>query len=234
MKVLSKLLPVERNPLWDQAYAALRASLMSGRFAPGQRILLRDVAEQLGISLTPVRDAVNRLIAERVLERGSVGQGGGAAVPLLSADQFSQLMAVRGSLEPLATASAVQHATPRDLDGIAAALEAMTQAVHEQRTEDYLAAHHRFHFSIYTLCRMPIVLEIIESAWVRCAPTLVLGLPEYIPTLKRYPFHVAALQALRAGDAGNAAEAIRSDIESARNDICAQLLQAELQAGAAS
>jgi DNA-binding GntR family transcriptional regulator len=234
MTALSKLGPVERSPLWDQAYVSLQASLMSGRFAPGQRILLRDVAEQLGISLTPVRDAVNRLIAERVLERGGVGQGGGAAVPMLSADQFSQLMAVRGSLEPLATAAALQHATSKDLDGIGVALKAMKQAVKDQRTEDYLAAHHRFHFGIYALCRMPIVFEIIESAWLRCAPTLLLGLPGYVPSLKRYPFHVAALQALREGDAGAAAEAIRSDIESARNDICAQLESAEAQAVRAS
>lgn len=223
MTALSRLRPVERSPLWDQAYASLRAGLMAGRFAPGQRILLRDFADQLGISLTPVRDAVNRLIAERVLERGSVGQGGGATVPRLSADLFGQIMTVRGSLEPVATEAAAQHATPETLDRIETALDAMQQTVNAHRPEGYLEAHHRFHFGIYTLCRMPIVLEIIESAWLRCAPTLTLGLPEYIPGLKRFPFHVAALQALREGDGRAAAEAIRGDIESARDDICALL-----------
>ena len=103
---LPPLVPLERNTLWDSAYVSLRTALMEGRLAPGQRIVLRDVAERLGISLTPVRDAVNRLIAEHVLERGGVGQGGGATVPLLSADQFRQLMAVRASLEPGATVAA--------------------------------------------------------------------------------------------------------------------------------
>ena len=60
--VLPPLTPLQRNTLWDSAYASLRAALMEGRLAPGQRILLRDVADRLGISLTPVRDAVNRLI----------------------------------------------------------------------------------------------------------------------------------------------------------------------------
>jgi DNA-binding GntR family transcriptional regulator len=164
MKALTPLLPIARQPLWDGAYAALRAALLEGRFAPGQRIVLRDVADQLGISLTPVRDAVNRLIAERVLERGSVGHGGGATVPLLSADQFNQLMAVRASLEPLATAAAVLHATPAALDAVEAALVEMKRTVSEHRQERYLEAHYRFHFGLYALCRMPIVLEIIESA----------------------------------------------------------------------
>ena len=80
-------------------------------------------------------------------------------------------------------------------------------------------AHHRFHFGIYALCRMPIMQEIIESAWVRCAPTLTLGLPEYVPGLKRFPLHVACVEALRRGDGERAAAAIRADIESARDDI---------------
>ena len=66
---------------------------------------------------------------------------------------------------------------------------------------------------------MPIVLEIIENAWLRCSPTLTLALPEYIPGLKRYEFHVAMLAALKRGDGAQAATSIRSDIESARDDI---------------
>jgi DNA-binding GntR family transcriptional regulator len=218
MRTLS-LTPLERNTLWDGAYAALRTALMEGRLAPGQRIVLRDVAERLGISLTPVRDAVNRLIAERVLERGNVGQGGGATVPLLSADQFRQLMAVRACLEPGATIAAAAHATPAALAEIEQALRAMQTTFDEKRPDAYLEAHHRFHFGIYALCRMPIMQELIETCWVRCAPTLTLGLPEYVPGLKRFPFHMACLEAIRRGDGERAAAAIRADIESARDDI---------------
>lgn len=216
---LPPLVPLERNTLWDSAYASLRTALMEGRLAPGQRIVLRDVAERLGISLTPVRDAVNRLIAERVLERGVVGQGGGATVPLLDADQFRQLMAVRACLEPGAALAAAPHVTPVALADIEQALRAMETTFDEKRPDAYLQAHHRFHFGIYALCRMPIMLEIIEMAWVRCAPTLTLGLPEYVPGLKRFPLHVACVQALRRGDGEGAAVAIRADIESARDDI---------------
>lgn len=223
MTNLPRLQVLARDTLWDRAYAALKSALLEGRYAPGDRIILRDVADELGISLTPVRDAVNRLTAEKILERGGVGNGGGATVPLLSADQFSQLMAVRSNLEPMAAAAAAAHASVAQLDVVEASLVEMKRSVSEKRNAQYLVAHYRFHFGLYAICNMPIVQEIIESAWLRCSPTLTLALPDYIPGLKRYEHHVAALAALRRGDGEAAAAAVRADIESARIDICALL-----------
>lgn len=222
---LPRLKSIERSTLWDRAYVALKSALLAGRFAPGERVVLRQVADDLGISLTPVRDAVNRLIAEKVLERGGLGPAGAAMVPLLTADQFSQLMTVRSSLEPLAAAAAATHATPAQLDAVERFLVEMKRSVEENRTEQYLEAHYQFHFGIYEMCKMPIVEDIIESAWLRCAPTLTLALPENIPSLKRYQAHVATLAALRRGDGEGAAAAIRGDIESARKDISSMLLE---------
>ena len=169
---------IARETLWDRVYASLESALLSGRYAPGERVVLRDVADELGVSLTPVRDAVNRLVAEKVLDRGNVGQGGGAVVPLLNADQFDQLMTIRAGLEPVAARAAAERATPEWLQSIQASLAAMKRSVEERRTEQYLDAHYRFHFGIYGLSGMPIVQDVIESAWLRCAPTLTLALPE--------------------------------------------------------
>jgi DNA-binding GntR family transcriptional regulator len=220
---LPRLKSIERSTLWDRAYFSLKSALLAGRFAPGEKVVLRQVADDLGISLTPVRDAVNRLIAEKVLVRGGLGPAGAAMVPLLDADQFSQLMTVRSSLEPIAAAAAATHATPEQLDAVEAFLEEMKRSVKENRTEEYLDAHYQFHFGIYAMCQMPIVEDIIESAWLRCAPTLTLGLPENIPSLKRYQSHVETLAALRRGDGETAAASIRADIEGARKDIGAML-----------
>jgi DNA-binding GntR family transcriptional regulator len=227
---LPRLKSVEHGTLWDRAYVSLKSALLAGRLAPGERLVLRKVADDLGISLTPVRDAVNRLVAEKVLEHGGLGPAGGAVVPLLSADQFSQLMTVRASLEPMAAAAAAAHATKPELDAVEAFLVEMKRSVKENRTEKYLEAHYKFHFGIYAMCKMPIVQEIIESAWLRCAPTLTLALPENIPSLKRYASHVATLAALRRGDGDKAAEGIRADIESARKDISAMLREKPLRA----
>ena len=230
---LPRLNTIERSTLWDRAYAALKSALLAGKFAPGDRVVLRQVADDLGISLTPVRDAVNRLIAEKVLERGGLGPAGAAVVPMLDADQFVQLMTVRARLEPMAAAAAAAPATAPGLAAVEQLLVEMKRAVQEGRTEQYLESHYQFHFRIYDMCRMPIVEEIIENAWLRCAPTLRLGLPQYIPGLKRYEHHVDTLTALRRGDGAAAAEAIRADIESARNDIAALLGEREERQAAA-
>jgi DNA-binding GntR family transcriptional regulator len=58
---------------------------------------------------------VNRLAAENVLERGGVGQGGGASVPLLNANEFDQLMSIRSSLEPLAAEAAAKNASKAEI-----------------------------------------------------------------------------------------------------------------------
>jgi DNA-binding GntR family transcriptional regulator len=228
---VARLQPIDRGTLWDRAYASLKSALLAGRFPPGERLVLREIADDLGISLTPVRDAVNRLVAERILERGSSGQGGGASVPVLEVDQFVQLMTVRSRLEEVATRAAAAHVDRAALAGIAALLAEMKRSVKEKRVDDYLDAHYRFHFGIYRLSRQQVILEMIENVWLRCGPALTLALPSYIPSLKRYPFHVRALDALRAGDGEAAAAAIRADIDSACEDL-APLIQARAQGAA--
>jgi DNA-binding GntR family transcriptional regulator len=229
-----RLTSIERSTLWDRAYAALKSALLAGRFEPGEKVVLRQVADDLGISLTPVRDAVNRLIAEHVLARGGLGPAGAAVVPLLDADEFDQLMAVRASLEPMAAAAAAPRATPQKVDEVEACLTRMKQYVEQNRTGKYLEAHYQFHFRMYEMCGMPIVKEIIESAWLRCAPTLTLALPENIPSLKRFREHQATVAALRSGDGEAAAAAVRADIESARADIGEMLRNKAQPARAAS
>ena len=61
---------IEREPLWDLAHAQLRDALLAGRFAPGTVLTLRALAESFGTSITPVRDAVTRLVAQGVLQQG--------------------------------------------------------------------------------------------------------------------------------------------------------------------
>jgi DNA-binding GntR family transcriptional regulator len=164
------------------------------------------------------------LIAEKVLERGGVGQGGGATVPLLDAHQFDQLMAIRSNLEPMATAAAARLATTEALDGLERSMLDMKKSIESAQGARYLAAHNRFHFGIYKMSQLPIVQEVIEGAWLRCGPTLNLALPEYKPGLKRYAHHVDALNALKKRDADTAAAAIHADIESARADVYALLI----------
>jgi len=211
---------INKDTLWDKAYLSLRSALLAGKFVPGERIILRKVAQDLGISLTPVRDAINRLAAENVLERGGVGQGGGASVPLLNANEFAQLMLIRISIEPLAESAAAKIASKAEISEISRLLSQMRDLAETGNLASYLDAHYQFHFGIYKLANQPILLQAIEGAWLRCGPTLNLALPAYKPGQKRHKHHLAALNALKKGDGIGVANAICADIDSARHDIC--------------
>lgn len=212
---LTGLKQIEKYTLWDRAYAELRGALLAGRFVPGQRILLREVAGELGISLTPVRDAVNHLIAERVLERGTGGQGGGAIVPHVDPEQFRQLTMMRAELESRAAYEATAHAEAADVALLRDHLAQMTGHINGERRDRYLEMHRRFHFGIYALARLPVIQDAIETLWLRCGPVLTIVLPEYVPYLKKTDYHVEALDALERHDAHGVANAIRRDIAEA-------------------
>lgn len=207
--------PIDRSALWDRAYHALREELLGGRLVPGQRLLLRDLAAGLGVSLTPVRDAVNRLIAERVLERGSSGQGGGAIVPMMRAVDFEELALIRGDLEGRAATRAAEIATTADVKRLISVLDQMRRLISNGQLQDYLALHRRFHFELYALACMPVLAELIESLWLRCGPVLSYVIPDYVLQLKGTDLHAAAVDALRRSDGGAASIAIRKDISEA-------------------
>ena len=214
-----RLKQINKHTLWDKAYFSIKSALLAGKYAPGERIILRKVAQDLGISLTPVRDAINRLVAENVLDRGGVGQGGGASVPSLNAWEFNQLMLIRIGLEPIAAEASVKNATKSEISHIEKYFEQMKVLAKSRNLSSYLDAHNKFHFGIYKLANQEILLQAIEATWLRCGPTLNLALPEYNPGQKRHEHHLAALSALKQGNGKKLAQAIFADIESARKDI---------------
>lgn len=221
------LRPLERETLWDRAYAALREALLNGRYAPGHRIVLREVAGELGISLTPVRDAVNRLIAERVLERGTGGQGGGAIVPHVDVGTFRQLVMMRAEIESRAAFEAVERAQDSDVKTLRGLHARMAQLIGAEPPQDYLDVHRRFHFHIYALSGLNVVQDTIETLWLRCGPVLNMVLSEYVPNLKATDYHAVAVEKLALRDATGFANAIRDDIVEAGKYIHGLLVAEE-------
>ena len=203
---------VEREPLWDQAQTQLRDALFAGRFEPGRRLTLRELAETLGTSITPVRDAVSRLIAQGVLEQGPRNS---AVVPDVGVDTLRHLVIVRAELEGRATREAVGRATPAAIDALEHNLARMRQLIATRNLDAYLDLHRRFHFGIYEMAAMPVLLQIIESLWLRCGPILSFVIPEYVLSLKGTDHHMAVLRAIRAGDAARAEAEVVADIEEA-------------------
>ncbi len=206
------LQPIEREHLWDQVYAQLRDALFAGKFEPGGRLVLRELADTLGTSITPVRDAVARLVANGVLE---LGPRNTALVPDVGVDTLRELIIVRTELEGRAAREAARYADAASVLVLRKQLAQMRKLIADKKLDAYLDLHRQFHFGIYRMAHMPILYEMIEGLWLRCGPALSFVIPDYVYLLKGTDHHVRVLDALSRNDPATAETEIVSDIEEA-------------------
>ena len=160
------LLERTRHPtMAEAALAELRDSILSGELAPGAPLRLEELAERLGMSISPVREAVRRLeslgLAVHVPHRG-------ARVSELALDDLRDTYEVRLVLEPLAVRKAAERFTDRDAE--ASRLHLTEYGLARERGDLLQArtAHTAFHFALYSAAGSEWLLRLIRPAWENC------------------------------------------------------------------
>lgn len=212
--------PLTRESLNGLAYGRLCRDLKAGRFAPGEKLKLRDLAAEMGISPTPVREAFARLISEQALEQ--VGHHS-VRVPVMSAARFAEVCELRLMLEGRAAAHAAALAGPEDI----ARLEQLHRdmaACHE--AADFageLLASERFHLAVYALAGKPVLLRMIEGLWLQCGPLMRALQTRPMAEPRRQHPHQRVLRGLRKADADTARAGIEEEIERTMAPILAYL-----------
>jgi DNA-binding GntR family transcriptional regulator len=189
-------------------YQELRRSLMAGAFMPSAKVTLRSVSAQMGTSVMPVREAINRLIAERALEVISDRQ---VVVPVMTAEKFAEIVYWRVQLESAAARAACRHVTAKVIADLEAVNAQMLIAVERDQREVLLRLNYEFHFLIYNAARSAILLPMIESLWLQAGPFTYFSTPSP-KTLWNAKHHKDILKALKNRDEDTAAEAISDDI----------------------
>lgn len=195
-------------PMSQKVYGTLRRMLMAGGFRPGESVSLRTLAGRLDTSAMPVREAVNRLIAEQALQMLPNRQ---VIVPRMTRARFAELARLRVALECMVAAQAgeaVDDAAIEELEQLHAAL---TSAIARDDTPEILGRNRDFHFALYELARTEVTMPIIEALWVQVGPFLYVSLSQQSWTWTGTE-HDAALAALRARDPEGTAGAIERDI----------------------
>jgi len=195
--------------LADQAYEALRNDLMTGALLPEQALTVRGVAEAMGVSLTPVREAVQRLVAEHGLE---VVNGRTIRVPRLDVETYREILKIRMELEPLAAREAAPRIANAEIERLDTVMQRHLAAIQEGDAHRTLLENTEFHLSIYRAAEQPILLRMIESLWLRVGPTLNLLFPQYCGSLSGHEKHLAAVDALRRRDGEALGDAMRDDL----------------------
>jgi DNA-binding GntR family transcriptional regulator len=212
---------LERVTLGERVHAELRDRLMSGELAPGQKMSLRSVAETLGVSIMPVREAVARLVSDGSLE---VLPNRAVRVPLMTLSRFRELTAVRLAVEGFAAEEAARRRTSRDLAEIkrlerAFLIEARSP---NPRADRAVRANKELHFAVYRAAGLPTLVGIIEGLWLKIGPVLNFDLkisPERLRTGGAAEHHGSLVAAVEAGESAAARSALVRDIEGAAGFI---------------
>lgn len=153
-----------RPPAADSAYEVLRSRILSGELAPGERLVEQTLAEDLGLSRTPVREAIRRLVHEGFVEKG---QGYSTRVAEFHEEELSQLFEIRRRLECYAAGRAAKMATEEEIARLRDLSDRMAHHTPPKTQEDYAiisAANAEFHRIIYEAARSPRLVALIASA----------------------------------------------------------------------
>ncbi|MCP8896869.1 GntR family transcriptional regulator [Shinella daejeonensis] len=204
--------PLTSEPLHEQAYVTLRNALLTGRLAPGQSPTIRGLGASLGISATPVREALQRLIAEGALE---LAPNRTIQVPVMTRSRFVEVTEIRLRLECFAAEAAAARADEALCDRLQMLSERMHAAIAKGRFPDYLADNQSFHFLIYEASGLPYLQQLIGLCWLRTGPWLNRLAQEGRFHAIANEEHDNIITALRRGDVQAVSEATSRDISEA-------------------
>lgn len=208
----STLQPIIRDTLQERVYLRIRQALIHSEFKPGQVLTIRELANKLGTSIMPVREALQKLTVERVLELLPTRS---VRVPVLSAEEFADICEARMLLEGRMARLAAQRADASDLERIEQASRAFPAARASNTPTLINQKNREFHFAIYHAARQPTLMGLIEPLWVRCGPcTVALFVDLGAEKVKRGAVdqHREILEAIRARRPAEAESAIVADI----------------------
>jgi DNA-binding GntR family transcriptional regulator len=217
-QVVSMSVPFDSStalPLHEKVYQNLSNALMQGEFHPGQKLTLRALADELGTSISPIREAISRLAALKAVQ---VFPKRYILVTPLSAELYMEIVEIRKLLEGHAAARACARMTPEDINKLAIINKRLLQYAQEGQTRLAMKDNHAFHFAVYKNAGSTALLESIEQIWLRVGPSVNQLLAEEFARdetslTKGFDHHQKLIQALRARDTAGALGAITGDID---------------------
>lgn len=218
-----QLTKLKRQRATDEVYDALRQGILGSLFEPGQRLQVDEIADKLGVSLTPVRHAIQQLAAEGLIE---IRPRSGTFVASLSPRDVEETFEIRCALECLAVEKAIANMTPELLRRLRELLASMAKPV---TSEGAQKRHERDNFEFHRL--------LIEASGNRRLQETYEGLQAHLQIIRIHDVertwgsrlgqeqgeHEAIVDAIAAADVAAAVEALRRHIYRAKDSLKARV-----------
>ncbi|MEQ1577509.1 MAG: GntR family transcriptional regulator [Hyphomicrobium sp.] len=193
----------------ESVYRQLRDRILCGGFAPGEAVTLRGIADELGVSPMPIRDAVRRLIAERALEMRDNRR---VLVPPMTRTKFTQILFARKALEPELAGLALSRLTPKAISKIEAIDDGLGRSVSAGDPQGYMRGNYQFHFTLYERAAAEMLLALVASVWLQFGPFMRMAYGR-LGTSDLTDFHEVAISAMKDRNETALRRAITDDIE---------------------
>jgi DNA-binding GntR family transcriptional regulator len=194
--------------LHANVHRELRRRLITGKITPRSTLSTRGLAQELGVSQTPVREALSRLAAEGALQIRSKRK---IVVPPMTAERFRDLLRCRELLEPEAALAALPLIGKARLKRITATDESIERALVSGDVNAYMRGNFNFHFLIYTAQPRRTLLQLIETLWLQFGPFMSVVYARF-GTSNLRDQHELMVRALRNHDARGLKRALVADI----------------------
>ena len=197
------MVEIKKEMLGIQVYRALKEMIANYRFSPGSRLNVEELTKELGVSRTPIWEAVRRLGQEGLLKNIP---NRGVFMMEMTLPMALQLYQVREVLEGLAGKLAVSNTDEKRLEKMEKCLEELGKVVEQEDPIGYSRLDFNFHALIYEVCGNPFLQEILESIKNKMRPL--------VPLSKRglargYKEHRKILEALKSRDPRRAEKALQ-------------------------
>jgi DNA-binding GntR family transcriptional regulator len=192
----------------DRLYRSLRIQIMHGELPPGQALTLRGLARAYGVSMTPVREALRRLVAEGALMLSSSGR---VSTPELSNERIEELAALRALIETELASRALPRAHFALIERMQVINMANAEAAAKQDAVGYIRTNLEFHRTLYLRAQAPAMLAVAETVWLQLGPTMR-ALYARLHRSNPPQHHRMIIAALKAGDEPALRLAVRADV----------------------
>ena len=150
----------KKKSLREEVYESLKKSILHGKLKAGQRLIEEQLAHQVGISRTPVREAFHKLERDELVTRLPKG---GFAVREFTKEDVEEIFGIRSALESYAAYLATLHITPDKISTLEKKLKESEEALEKGDDEKVVQLHTEFHDLLYKSCKSKKLVEMINN-----------------------------------------------------------------------
>ncbi len=221
---LSKVNLNDYKPLRDVIFDTLREAIIVGELKPGQRLMEVQLAEKMGVSRTPVREAIRKLELERLVE---MLPRKGAHVAELSVKDIMDVLEVRATLDGLATSLSATRITDDEKKELRHLLDQFINYVEKENLQGSIKKDVEFHDVIYRSSRNDKLIQISNNLREQIQRFRIVYIKDYSSSRELIREHTEIYEAIIAGNPETAMEAARRHIKNQEETIIRSLKRNE-------